>query len=121
MSVNAIVCGGRDYTRADRVNLVLDRAVAKFGIDTIIEGGADGADRLAKEYGLSHDLSVIEIRADWHGLGKRAGPIRNMMMLAQKPQFVIAFPGSTGTAHMVAIAQKAKADGMDVEVFEIDK
>ena len=111
--VSAIVCGGRAYADKSKLYIALDRAIAKFGIDTVIEGGATGADTLAREFALERKLSVIEFRADW-GLGNRAGPVRNMMLLAQKPDMVIAFPGQNGTAHMIKCARTA-----GVTVYEI--
>ena len=46
--------------------------------------------------------------AEWHRLGRKAGPIRNQRMLDEgKPDLVVAFPGGTGTAGMVALACKA--------------
>ena len=52
-------------------------------------------------------LVSSEFRARWTDYGKRAGPIRNQLMLNQKPNAVIAFPGNTGTANMTSIARKA--------------
>jgi hypothetical protein len=53
--------------------------------------------------------------ADWAGLGRKAGPIRNEQMLSEgQPHLVVAFPGGRGTAHMVGIARAA-----GVEVIEI--
>lgn len=47
--------------------------------------------------------------AEWDRLGRKAGPIRNQRMLDEgKPALVIAFPGGTGTAGMVAIARKGR-------------
>jgi hypothetical protein len=51
--------------------------------------------------------------AEWNRHGNKAGPIRNATMLAMKPpvKLVVAFPGGSGTADMVA---KAKAAGLEV-------
>jgi hypothetical protein len=108
----AIVCGGRDYDNEARVKLILDAAVERLGLHTIIEGGARGADTLAKEWAVARgDVSWIEVPANWE-IGAKAGPARNQMMLAillreEGDKAVIAFPGGAGTAHMCRIAEKA--------------
>ena len=117
----AIVCGGRGYTDADRVRAVLDAAVARKGLHTVIEGEARGADTLARDWALARgDIGVIGVEADWKGDGNDAGPIRNRLMLAillagpERSRCVIAFKGGNGTANMIAQARGAK-----VEVFEV--
>lgn len=49
MSV-VLVCGGRDYDDRAHVFDVLDGIHGAFPIVRIIEGGASGADRLAREW-----------------------------------------------------------------------
>jgi hypothetical protein len=111
----AIVCGGRDYQDAARVRRVLDAAVDKLGLDAIIEGGATGADRLALDWAQTRgDIIWIDVPADWDGLGKAAGHIRNAKMLRilqggprDQERAVIAFPGGVGTDQMCSIAARA--------------
>jgi len=72
----------------------------------IIHGGATGADKIADEWSVVNWVPQQEYRADWEKWGKRAGPIRNQVMLnVGKPDLVIAFPGGDGTANMVRIAR----------------
>ena len=115
MSV-VLVCGGRDYRNAARVAAVLDRAHHKLGLMSVVQGGADGADRLAAEWAWNKGFPVSTFNADWKAHRKAAGPIRNQRMLDEaKPDFVIAFPGGAGTADMVARAEKA-----GIKVHRID-
>lgn len=80
----------------------------KYGIDAIIQGSANGADRGAAEWGWDNDKSVCSFPPDWQKHGKKAGILRNIEMLAESsPDALIAFPGGRGTAHMVSIAKKA--------------
>jgi hypothetical protein len=110
-----LVCGGRDYSDRDRVFAVLDKLDGGPGIDTIIEGGARGADRLAREWAYFQNVPCAVFEADWENQGSFAGPARNKRMLDEgKPDLVIAFPGGRGTADMVRKARKA-----GVEVVEI--
>lgn len=67
----------------------------------IIQGGAKGADFLAKCWAKEKAVPCEEYPADW-SLGKQAGIIRNKRMLEEgKPDLVLAFPGGKGTANMI--------------------
>ena len=105
-----LVCGGRDYSDAewfDKCIMHLIQHVTPADI-LIIQGGARGADRLAKEWAERYGVEQIEFRADWDRHGKAAGYIRNKQMLDEgKPHMVVAFPGGRGTASMVQIAHRA--------------
>ncbi len=111
--MRVLVCGGRDYDDEARVFAVLDEIKPTF----IIEGGARGADSLARRWSL-RNLSAnnhLAIKAQWDVNGKAAGPIRNQKMLDKgKPDLVVAFPGGNGTADMVRRARRA-----GIEVWEI--
>lgn len=74
----------------------------------IIEGGATGADALAKAWAIHNGVEYLTFYAMWNVHGKAAGPRRNQRALDEgKPDLVIAFPGGAGTAHMVKIAKAA--------------
>lgn len=104
----ALVCGGRGYTDAARVDKIMDEAVVRLGITEIIQGGAPGADHLAKLWATKRGIPQTEFAADWDHLGKTAGPARNKQMLTEgKPDVVLAFPGGRGTDHMMRIAREA--------------
>lgn len=115
--MRVLVCGGRDYDDSRRLFQVLDKLHSEAGIDAIIEGGARGADRLARHWAEHpYGCAVVETyEADWENQGSFAGPARNARMLAEgRPDLVIAFPGGRGTADMMRKARKA-----GVEVIEI--
>jgi UDP-N-acetylmuramoylalanine-D-glutamate ligase len=114
--MRVLVCGGRDYDDAERAVAVLDKLhQTAEGIDVLIEGGAKGADRLARRWAQAEPVRIETYEADWENQGSFAGPARNKRMLDEgKPDLVIAFPGGKGTADMVRKARKA-----GVEVIEI--
>lgn len=101
-----LVCGGRDYSNQAFLFMVLDEL--KLGPkDSIIHGGAFGADSLAGKWARDRKIREIIFPADWKKHGKAAGFIRNVEMAEDgKPDFVIAFPGGPGTSHMIHTAQK---------------
>lgn len=101
-----LVTGGRDYADRATVFVALESAVTRFGDVLIIQGGARGADALAKEWALARGIPCIQMDAAWTALGKRAGRVRNAWMADLcMPDCVLAFPGGTGTADMIAYAE----------------
>ena len=110
--MKVLVCGGRQYDDAGAVALRLSEIHRDHGITEIIEGGATGADTLARKFGESVGIPVRTFPADWGRHGRAAGPIRNLQMLKEgKPDLVVAFPGGRGTANMV---KQARAAGVKV-------
>lgn len=113
--MRVLVCGGRDYADREVVYRELDALAVQHEWLTVIEGGARGADRLARDWvasrgPLSFDcqISILTFEADWKTYGSAAGPIRNSLMLSEgKPYFVLAFPGGRGTENMVRQACEA--------------
>lgn len=111
-ALTLLVCGGRDYRNAAKVEHVLHAVHARRGIALLVEGGARGADAHARRWAQANGIAHARVDAEWHKYGNAAGSIRNARMLRDYPvDGVIAFPGGTGTADMVA---KATAAGIKV-------
>ena len=110
--MRVLICGGRDFSDADFMDRYLRIVDRRYVIKHVIQGGARGADRLAKNWAEGCGVPVTEYRADWSKYGKAAGPRRNQQMIDEgKPDLVIAFGGGRGTADMV---RKAEAAGIKV-------
>ena len=77
--MRVLVCGGRDFSDWSLLKKILDECHIENGITLIIEGGARGADYLAKQWAVEHDIIWEEYRADWDKYGNRAGPLRNKL------------------------------------------
>lgn len=106
-----LVCGGRDYDDHARVYAVLDKLHSESGIDLIIEGGAQGADRWASFWAVDRGVRFQRFEADWENQGTFAGPMRNKRMITEgQPGLVIAFPTpgarNKGTRNMMDQARK---------------
>lgn len=112
--MKVLVCGGRTYSDYEKVSQVLGVIDHhEYTITEIIQGGAAGADALAKRWALENNVDCKEFKADWTKYGRGAGPIRNKTMLTVgQPTMVVAFPGSKGTANMI---RQAKDAGIRVE------
>lgn len=125
-----IVCGGRDYADGARVawalghyvgtgpHLLVHGAYKVFNEDgspyLLRPGVKPGADRLAHFFALAWGWQVEPHVARWRELGGRAGPERNRHMASLGADGVIAFPGGSGTASMVACARRA-----DIPVWDL--
>jgi SLOG family YspA-like protein len=116
--MKVLVCGSRDWWRDD---IMRERLKQLPRGTEIIHGGARGADRMAGVIANGLGFKVTEFPARWRKRGRvdrSAGLERNLLMLDQEPDLVLAFHlyNSTGTAHTVAQARKR---GIPVEVFGV--
>jgi len=123
--MRVLICGGREYDDRDAVWQTLDDLRAKYGNLTVIQGGATGADMLAREWcykqpsvrminepaqwgDISHPDAVVRYKANGQPYDAKAGPRRNAKMLREyNPHLVIAFPGGAGTKDMMSKAKRA--------------
>jgi hypothetical protein len=114
--IRVLVCGGRDFDDRALLEAVLDRLHRTRVFAALIEGDARGADRMAGAWAEAQGIAHEVFKADWDGLGSKAGPIRNQRMLDEgRPDLVVAFPGRSGTEHMKRIAQAAGVEVLEIE------
>ena len=107
-----LVCGGRNFNDALTLGSWLGGIHKDHGITLLIEGGARGADFMARKFAEWAGIPVKTFGADWAAHGKAAGPIRNRRMLEEgKPDLVVAFDGGVGTADMI---RQARENGVRV-------
>lgn len=114
MKSRILVCGGRKYFNNEHITATLDYGMKHyFSPDfCIIEGGASGADTLARWWAKKNGVCCLNVDACWEAYGNAAGSIRNEWMLKfTTPDLVVAFPGGAGTDNM---CNKAKARGIDI-------
>ena len=84
----------------------------------IVNGGANGADRLGLLYGNEKGYTVKDFPADWDKFGKRAAFLRNSQMSEYGDALVLFWDGkSKGSKMMLDIATK---DGKDIRVVRYD-
>lgn len=78
MTRHAIV-GSREYADLAQV----ERYVRSLPLDTVIvSGGARGVDFWAAEIAKRRGMPPpVELFAEWHRYGKRAGPLRNQLVV----------------------------------------
>lgn len=129
--MRVLFTGGRDYT---------DRAVAwrvmhwlwsqckptDFHFTVIVGDCPTGLDKMVRLWtrkqaryykdNVSDRVKLIIGEADWKGLGRRAGPVRNRWMCERKPKpwLCVAFPGSDGTNGCVKFAKEYEIPVLDL-------
>jgi hypothetical protein len=111
-----VTTGSRGWSDINKITEVLSALLKEEGPLVIIHGGAIGADSLVEE--VAHRLGIVTrvIRPDWKKYGKRAGLVRNDLMLDFEPNKLIAFwdGHSHGTAYTI---NTAKDRGIPVEIY----
>lgn len=124
-----IIAGGREFNDYDLLHdKVMEYLASMDDTDIInspsqvkfISGTARGADTLGEQFAYRYGYDVKRFPADWNGLGKRAGYVRNEQMAKYASEgdnygVLIAFwdGQSRGTRHMIDLANK---HGLEVHV-----
>jgi len=111
-----LICGDRNWGQPDKIK----KHLLKYNnnCDTIITGGANGADWYANLFAKELGLQTVVVEARWKEFGKAAGPMRNTQMLDLGPDKVVAFhsniQNSKGTLNCI---YQAKERGIPVEII----
>lgn len=101
-----LVTGGRWYDNAARVKEALDLYLGAPNL-MIIQGGASGADYLAKRWAEANSVHCAEVKALWASRGKAAGHLRNEAMIFNLcPDIIVAFSGGAGTRNCIETAKR---------------
>lgn len=105
------VVGGRTFDDYKRLKRTLDSILVGIEFDTIVSGGARGADSLGARYADERGLKKIIHLPDWDTHGKAAGFIRNKDIVTDADMIVACWDGeSRGTNNSIALAKEQKKD-----------
>lgn len=128
--MKVLVCGGRDFPDYKYVCRVLDIIHADRQFSLVVHGDAGkykqgyrpspiavaGADALAGRWCEDRGVQQVKVPANWTGLDRRAGMVRNRLMLELiKPELCVGFPGGWGTANMMHLSSKAGVEVIDTD------
>jgi hypothetical protein len=103
-----LVTGGRDFTGRDLVKKTLLEFVTIFGRpELLIHGGARGADTICGEEATKLGIRTLVVLPDWERFKHTAAILRNQEMVDMKPDFLLPFPGGSGTRDCMKRAKKA--------------
>ena len=126
--LRVIIAGSRDFDDFPKLmnsSIEILTGISKNRDDLdrirIISGTARGADKLGEQYAKIAGYELSTFPADWDGLGKRAGYVRNAEMAKFAIEddnygVLIAFwdGQSRGTKHMIDLAKRY---GLEVHVL----
>lgn len=125
--LRVIIAGSRDFNDysllKDSATKIISSKTIPSSLIKIVSGGARGADKFGEQFANEMGLEIVRFPADWNGLGKRAGYVRN----AEMAKFAVA-DGNTGiliafwdgvskgTKHMIDLAERY---GLKVHIVRI--
>lgn len=125
--LRVIIAGSRDFDDFPKlmnscIDILHEISEQNDNLDKIriVSGTARGADQLGEQYAKLVGYEVSKFPADWDGLGKRAGYVRNAEMAKYAMAdgnygVLIAFwdGKSKGTKHMIDLAEK---NGLEIHI-----
>lgn len=80
---------------------------AGFVPTEVVSGVAHGIDRAGERYAEWYRIPIKSFAADWHNLGKAAGPIRNAAMAEYADAALVIWDGkSPGSRNMIEQMQR---------------
>ena len=115
--MRTIIAGSRTITGyavvCEAINL------SGFTITEVVSGTARGVDRMGERWATEHGVPSRRFPADWNGLGRRAGYLRNKQMAEYASEdaggmgqlIAVRKDNSRGTTHMIDLAREAGLDG----------
>ena len=114
------VVGSRNFDMLDLFIVEIEKILKEYDIDTIISGGAKGADSFARRYAKRYKFKYKEFEAEWDTYGKSAGMIRNKDIVENSDIALIFWDGiSKGTKNSFDLI-KAKGIPYHLVLFELD-
>lgn len=110
-ALRVLVCGGLEVDDQHAVFHALDLVLTRYRVSVLIHGAARGVDTLADQWAVARGIErqVFPVQPEqWERAGLAASPLRNTRMLvAGRPDALVAFPGGPGTEDMVTQARVA--------------
>lgn len=108
--MKVIIAGSRTFDNFFLMEIKLKNILAIHLLKRdfeIIQGGAKGADSLAKEFAIKYKIKCHQYDANWERDGRIAGFIRNERMAKNATHCICFWDGySLGTKNMIELAYK---------------
>lgn len=103
-----LVCGSRTIKNFDYVANCLELVIREHGVpEEIVEGEAQGVDKMSRIWAEMKGIPVTPMPADWKMYGRGAGLIRNAEMVVYCDNGVAIWDGvSTGTLHTITLLKE---------------
>jgi hypothetical protein len=119
MSYRVLVTGSRTWPDDEKIETELRRELAVHPDLVVVHGACPrGADDIANRWALCVQAAVEAYPADWKRDGRSAGYLRNVRMVASRPDGVLAFihRNSRGATHC---ADYAEREGLPVRRWSL--
>ena len=102
MKTKVIIAGTRTFSDYKLLKEKCNEILKDYKNIEIVSGTSKGADQLGETYAKEMGFDLKIFKPDWTGLGRKAGPLRNIEM-GNYSDILIAFWDnvSGGTKHMI--------------------
>lgn len=104
------IVGSRGFTDTVLGKSIINDFCEIWYPDTIVSGGAAGADTMGKQFAFEHGMDYIEHLPNWKAQGKAAGMIRNSLIVEDCDQALVFWdyrsPGTRSTINLLWCANK---------------
>jgi len=108
------IIGSRHYQNLERVRKYVRKLSPN---DTIVSGGAKDVDQTAEDEARKLGMEVISVTPEWDKYGRRAGLMRNDIIVGMADCVVAFWDGvSRGTKYTI---DKAKEKNVITQVFNV--
>jgi len=105
--MNLAIIGSRDFNNYDLLKQTILSLININDVNSIVSGGANGADKLAEKFAEEFGLQKIIFKPDWNKFGKSAGIIRNSDIVKNSDMVIAFWDGnSKGTKKSIDISKK---------------
>lgn len=103
------IVGSRDFHDYKSMKIFIFDKIKLHQIETIVSGGASGADTLAEKFAKEFNLKLEVYKANWELYGKKAGFVRNKDIVKNSEVIFAFWDGkSKGTENTIYLAEKSK-------------
>lgn len=114
------IVGSRDVKDYYMVKKLIEEWEIENGsIDFIVSGGATGIDSMAVKYATQKEIPHLIFPAQWGKYGKKAGPMRNTLIVESGINHLIAFPSQKSKGTWNIINQAKGKNGIKVHITKI--
>lgn len=105
--IKLAIVGSRTFNNYQTFIEILNIIKTKYKINTIISGGARGADSFAEAYADRYKINKLIFPADWKKYGKKAGFLRNVDIIKNCDVCLAFWDGeSHGTKHDIDLCEQ---------------
>jgi len=98
-----LITGSRNFNDKEK----LFKELSEISFDTLISGGAKGADQMAEEYAVLNGITVEQHKPDYKKYGRAAPIVRNKDMVELSDSVIAFWDGkSKGTKSTIDYSKK---------------